>query len=51
MPTKYELLDEMTKKKLLRLAKRKKIDIKKSWLKSKIVETMTNSRKLKKADL
>ncbi len=52
MPTKKELLADMTKADLEKLAKKKKVTtIKSSMRKGEMVNVLAKSRKLKKADL
>lgn len=52
MPTKAELLDDMTKDQLVKLAKKAKITkVKKSMNKGEMVEAIAKSRKVKKSDL
>lgn len=52
MPTKREMMEAKTKAELLKLARKARIDtVRKSMLKSELVDHLSNSRKIKKADL
>lgn len=51
MPTKKEILESKNKDKLFKIAKKAKIEVKKSMKKPELVEKIEKSRKIKKSDL